>query len=66
MTYTLVVVMLLTGKVYIEGDSLGLQDCATRAAIIRQGFIGMQHKQPQILKHIVFRCLPELDVSSNR
>lgn len=56
MTYVLVAVFVLTGQAYVERRGLSLQECAGRAAMLRQ-------ETEHIFEHVGdfrYLCVPEV------
>jgi hypothetical protein len=56
MTYVLIAVFVLTGQAYVERRGLSLQECAGRAAMLRQ-------ETEHIFEHVGdfrYLCVPEV------
>lgn len=58
MIYTLVTVMLLTGKVYVEQENLSLQACAGRLALLRRETLPAMPKLTTRVGEVRYLCLP--------
>lgn len=59
MTYTLVVIFLLTGNVAIERENLSLHACIGQAAMAKKQFLEVQEQLQPRIGDVRFFCMPE-------
>ncbi len=59
MSYSLVVVLLMTGQMYVERSGLSLNTCADYAAMARQEFLKDEKKLTERIGEVRFFCKPE-------